>query len=79
MATATTGRRSATATVAAAVFPAGRPMPGVDAALLFVRVVLTWIFFYYGAGKLFGTFNGPGIHNTALYFSNTAHLHPGGF
>ena len=24
-------------------------------------------------------FNGPGIHRTALYFSNTAHLHPGGF
>ena len=30
-------------------------------------------------GKLFGWFNGPGIHRTALYFSQTAHLHPGGF
>ena len=43
------------------------------------RIALAWIFIYYGAGKLFGAFNGPGIHRTALYFSNTAHLHPGGF
>jgi putative oxidoreductase len=47
-------------------------------ALLAARIVLAWIFIYYGAGKLFGAFNGPGIHQTALYFSNTAHLHPGG-
>ena len=40
---------------------------------------LAWIFIYHGAGKLFGAFDGPGIHRTALYFSNTAHLHPGGF
>jgi putative oxidoreductase len=43
------------------------------------RIVLAWIFVYYGAGKLFGSFNGPGLHRTSLYFSNTAHLHPGGF
>ena len=43
------------------------------------RIALTWIFIYYGAGKLFGAFNGRGIHGTALYFSNVAHLHPGGF
>ena len=49
-----------------------------DAALGAVRVGLAWIFVYYGAGKLFGAFNGPGLHNTALFFSNTAHLHPGG-
>ena len=42
------------------------------------RTVLAWIFIYYGAGKLFGAFNGGGIHGTALYFSETAHLHPGG-
>ncbi len=42
-------------------------------------IALAWIFIYYGAGKLFGAFNGPGIHRTALYFSETAHLHPGGF
>jgi putative oxidoreductase len=50
-----------------------------DLALIATRVALTWIFIYYGAGKLFGSFNGMGIHGTALYFSNTAHLHPGGF
>jgi len=50
-----------------------------DCALLAARIALAWIFVYYGAGKLFGAFNGPGLHRTALYFSNTAHLHPGGF
>jgi putative oxidoreductase len=57
-----------------------RPAPlSADLGLLVARIALAWIFIYYGAGKLFGTFNGPGIHSTALYFSNTAHLHPGGF
>ncbi len=46
--------------------------------MLAARISLAWIFIYYGAGKLFGAFNGPGIHRTALYFSQTAHLHPGG-
>jgi putative oxidoreductase len=54
------------------------PLP-TDLGLLAARIALAWIFIYYGGGKLFGAFNGPGIHNTALYFSNTAHLHPGGF
>jgi len=49
-----------------------------DFALIAVRIALAWIFIYYGAGKLFGSFNGPGLHQTALYFSHTAHLHPGG-
>lgn len=57
------------------VRPAALP---ADLALLVVRTVLTWIFIYYGAGKLFGAFDGGGIHGTALYFSNVAHLHPGG-
>ena len=50
----------------------------LDTSLVVVRVVLAWIFTYYGAGKLFGTFNGPGIHRTAIFFSTTAHLRPGG-
>jgi len=50
-----------------------------DLALVATRVALAWIFVYYGAGKLFGAFNGPGIHGTSLYFDNVAHLHPGGF
>jgi putative oxidoreductase len=54
------------------------PLP-TDIALVAARIALAWIFIYYGAGKLFGSFNGPGLHRTALYFSNTAHLHPGGF
>ncbi len=52
--------------------------PALDWALLVARIALAWIFIYYGAGKLFGWFKGPGIHGTALYFSQTAHLHPGG-
>jgi putative oxidoreductase len=47
-------------------------------ALLAARIVLAWVFIYYGAGKLFGAFGGPGIHGTSIYFSDTAHLHPGG-
>ncbi len=58
----------------------GRAAPAAtDLALIATRVALAWIFLYYGAGKLFGAFNGPGLHRTALYFSNVAHLHPGGF
>jgi len=54
------------------------PLPA-DLGLLAARVGLAWIFIYYGGGKLFGAFNGPGIHGTSLYMSNVAHLHPGGF
>jgi len=50
-----------------------------DLALVAGRTALAWVFIYYGGGKLFGWFNGPGIHRTAIYFSQTAHLHPGGF
>ena len=50
-----------------------------DLVLVAARTALAWIFIYYGAGKLFGSFNGPGLHQPALFFSNTAHLHPGGF
>lgn len=61
------------------VFSVRSADPLMDAAVLVGRIALAWIFIYYGAGKLFGAFNGPGIHGTALYFSDTAHLHPGGF
>lgn len=49
-----------------------------DAALVAARTALAWIFIYHGSGKLFGAFNGAGLHRWALYFSNSAHLHPGG-
>lgn len=48
-----------------------------DLARVAGRTVLAWIFIYYGGRKLFGWFNGAGFHQTALYMSNTAHLHPG--
>ena len=54
------------------------PMVLRDVALVVVRGILAWIFIYYGAGKLFGAFNGPGIHQTSIFFSPVAHLHPGG-
>lgn len=54
------------------------PLPA-DLGLLAARIALAWIFIYYGAGKLFGAFNGPGLHRWSLYMSNVAHLHPGGF
>jgi putative oxidoreductase len=56
--------------------------PAADIALLAVRIVLAWVFIYYGAAKLFGSFGGAGphgIHQTSLYMSHTAHLRPGGF
>jgi putative oxidoreductase len=59
--------------------PAGR---AADIALLAVRVALAWVFIYYGAAKLFGAFPGAGphgIHQTALFMSQTAHLRPGTF
>jgi putative oxidoreductase len=49
-----------------------------DLALVAVRAALAWIFIVYGAQKLFGTFNGPGIHQTSLFMADTAGLHPGG-
>jgi len=63
----------------AALVSTPAPTLAADLVLVAVRTVLAWIFIYYGAGKLFGAFNGLGIHGTALYFSTTAHLHPGGF
>ena len=70
-------KRSARSLVALVVTTRTSELPA-SCAMLAARIALAWIFIYYGAGKLFGAFNGPGIHGTALYFSDTAHLHPGG-
>jgi putative oxidoreductase len=79
MVTATVGsRRVSPRTVLGAVVSTRAEPSALDWALIVARIALAWIFIYYGAGKLFGWFNGPGIHGTALYFSQTAHLHPGG-
>ena len=48
-----------------------------DCALIAARTALAWIFIYHGSRRLFGWFDGPGIHQSAQYFANTAHLHPG--
>ena len=77
-ATLPTRRERARSLLAAVLSTRTAPLPA-DLALVAARIALAWIFIYYGAGKLFGAFNGPGLHGTALYFSNTAHLHPGGF
>jgi putative oxidoreductase len=80
MATATVPTRQTRAHEALDLVFSVRPSPlPADLALLAARIALAWIFIYYGAGKLFGAFNGPGLHQTSLYFSNVAHLHPGGF
>lgn len=55
--------------------------PAVDLAVLVVRSALAWIFIYYGAAKLFGVFPGSGgphgVHETAIFMSQGAHLRPG--
>jgi putative oxidoreductase len=48
-----------------------------DCALIAARITLAWIFIYHGSRRLFGWFGGPGLHQSGLYFANTAHLHPG--
>jgi putative oxidoreductase len=48
-----------------------------EVALLGARIGLAWVFIYHGAGTLFGAFNGPGVHQQALFYANVAHLHPG--
>ena len=62
----------------AVVFRTRPTARSVDLALVAVRAACAWIFIVYGAQKLFGWFNGPGIHETALFMANTAHLRPGG-
>ncbi len=72
----TVHRRRANAWLAALVSTRSSVLSG-DLALVAVRTALAWIFVYYGASKLFGSFNGPGIHQTAQFMADTAHLHPG--
>jgi putative oxidoreductase len=76
---ATTSRRGRARTLLNVLLSTRAASLPADLALVAVRIALAWIFIWYGAGKLFGSFNGPGLHQTALFFSNTAHLHPGGF
>jgi putative oxidoreductase len=50
-----------------------------DGALIAARSTLAFLFIYHGARRLFGWFDGPGIHRSADYFAHVAHLHPGEF
>jgi putative oxidoreductase len=74
-----TSRAASGRSLLATVFRTEPSTLGTDIAAVGARIVLVWIFLYYGAGKLFGWFNGPGIHETSLFMAQTAHLHPGGF
>ena len=62
-----------------ALWPTSPTSLAQNVALLAGRVALAWIFTYYGAGKLFGWFHGPGLAHTAVYFATSAHLRPGMF
>ena len=74
-----TTHRSRPRALAAAALSTGTSGIGLDLTMVAIRTALAWIFIYYGGGKLFRWFNGPGIHGTAVYFATSAHLHPGGF
>jgi putative oxidoreductase len=75
-------RSSRTRGLLALIFGTSSVGLAADLALLAARIVLAWVFIYYGAAKLFGWFGGAGphgLHDSALFFSHTAHLHPGMF
>ncbi len=55
-----------------------QPTTAADVAVTVARLALAWTFVYYGAGKLFGAFGGPGLDVTGRFMADTAHLHPGG-
>jgi putative oxidoreductase len=75
--TAAPARESRGRAFLAALFSTRTAALPADCALIVVRTVLAWVFIYHGARRLFGWFGGPGIHQSANYFANTAHLHPG--
>lgn len=71
-----THRSRPRALLAALLSPRTAPLPA-DCALIAARITLAWIFVYHGSRRLFGWFDGPGIHDSGQFFANTAHLHPG--
>ena len=73
-----THRSRTRAFLGALLSPRTAPLPA-DCALIAARIALAWIFIYHGSRRLFGWFDGPGIHRSAEFFSHTAHLHPGVF
>jgi putative oxidoreductase len=75
--TAVPARRSRSQAILAALLATRTTALAADVGLVAVRIVLVWVFVYHGSRRLFGWFGGPGIHASAQYFANTAHLHPG--
>jgi putative oxidoreductase len=77
--TTTTGAPSPSRTrrIATAMFGVRTAALPADLCLLVVRFTLAFLFIYHGGRRLFGAFGGPGLHASADYFANTAHLHPG--
>jgi putative oxidoreductase len=69
--------RSRSRGVLAALFSTRTAQLPADCALIAARFVLAWIFVYHGSRRLFGWFDGPGLHASGTYFAQTAHLHPG--
>ena len=70
-------RRSRSRNLMAALFATRTAALPADCALIAARAVLALLFIYHGSRRLFGWFGGPGIHQSADYFAQTAHLHPG--
>jgi putative oxidoreductase len=68
--------RSARRVVAILFSTRTAPLPA-DCALIAARTVLAWVFIYHGARRLFGWFDGPGLHQSADYFAHTVGLSPG--
>lgn len=66
-------------TLLAALFSPRTAALPADCALIAARVVLAWIFIYHGSRRLFGWFDGPGIHASGQFFAQTAGLRPGTF
>ena len=69
--------RSRTRALLAVLFSTRTAALPADCALIAARATLALIFIYHGSRRLFGWFDGPGIHTSAQYFANTAGLHPG--
>lgn len=70
-----TGRSRVRTGLTALLSPQTAALPA-DVALVVARIALAWIFVYHGSRRLFGWFDGPGIHASAQFFEQTAHLHP---
>ena len=70
-------QRSRTRALLAVLFSTRTVALPADCALIAAWATLALIFIYHGSRRLFGWFDGPGIHTSAQYFANTAGLHPG--